>query len=345
VFIDKDGTLVSDVPYNVDPDRIELGTGAKEALAMLQQAGYALVVVSNQSGVARGLFPETALGIVEEHIRTLLSETRVSIDAFYWCTHGPNDRCTCRKPAPGMLRQAEKELRLDLDRSWIIGDILHDVEAGHRAGCRSILLNAGNETEWMSGPGRDPEYIASTLIDAAEQIIRERLHEVVGCLATPTWATKLSFDRERLAKRLADRQQSGERIVLTNGCFDILHAGHVRYLSAARALGDALVVGLNSDEGVRRLKGEGRPVNRLLDRAEVLAGLSCVDHVVPFDDQTACELVRFLRPDIYAKGGDYTAQTLPEAGEVERYGGAVRIMPFVAARSTSALIERIRGAQ
>jgi rfaE bifunctional protein nucleotidyltransferase chain/domain len=244
-----------------------------------------------------------------------------------------------------MLRQAEKELRLDLDRSWIIGDILNDVEAGHRAGCRSILLNAGNETEWMSGPGRDPEYIASTLIDAAEQVIRERVREVVGCLATPTWTTKLSFDRERLAKRLADRQHSGERIVLTNGCFDILHAGHVRYLSAARALGDALVVGLNSDEGVRRLKGEGRPVNRLLDRAEVLAGLSCVDHVVPFDDQTACELVRFLRPDIYAKGGDYTAQTLPEAREVERYGGAVRIMPFVAARSTSALIERIRGAQ
>jgi rfaE bifunctional protein nucleotidyltransferase chain/domain len=345
VFIDKDGTLVSDVPYNVDVARIELSAGAGEALALLQQAGYALVVVSNQSGVARGLFAETALRTVEEHIRTLLSEAHVSIDAFYWCTHGPNDRCACRKPAPGMLRQAEKELRLDLDRSWIIGDILNDVEAGHRAGCRSILLDAGNETEWMSGPGRDPEYIASTLIDAAEQIIRERLHEFVGCLATPTWTTKLSFDRERLAKRLADRQQSGERIVLTNGCFDILHAGHVRYLAAARALGDALVVGLNSDEGVRRLKGEGRPLNRLLDRAEVLAALSSVDHVVPFEDETASELVRFLRPDVYAKGGDYTAQTLPEAREVEHYGGAVRIMPLVAERSTSAMIARIRGAK
>ena len=126
---------------------------------------------------------------------------------------------------------------------------------------------------------------------------------------------------------ITDAKAKGNTIVFTNGCFDILHAGHVRYLNAAKALGDVLIVGLNNDESVRRLKGEGRPVNPSEDRAEVLAALRAVDHVVVFGEATAEELVRQLKPDIYVKGGDYSLETLPEAQIVGSYGGKTVLIP------------------
>ena len=134
---------------------------------------------------------------------------------------------------------------------------------------------------------------------------------------------------------------AGQRIVFTNGCFDILHAGHVRYLTQARSLGDCLVLGLNTDASVRRLKGETRPVNRELDRAEVVGALAAVDYVVLFDEPTAEALVEKVRPAVYAKGGDYTRETLPEAKIVERYGGEVHFIGLVPGRSTTKIIERI----
>ncbi len=134
----------------------------------------------------------------------------------------------------------------------------------------------------------------------------------------------------------------GGTIVFTNGCFDILHAGHVRYLRAAEAMGDFLVVGLNSDASVRRLKGEGRPIVPEADRAEVLDALRAVDIVTVFDEPTAEELVRLVKPDVYVKGGDYTVDTLPEAKIVQAAGGRVEFIPFVEGRSTTNVIERIK---
>ena len=134
----------------------------------------------------------------------------------------------------------------------------------------------------------------------------------------------------------------GKIVVFTNGCFDILHAGHVRYLTAARELGDILIVGLNSDASVRKLKGEGRPVNPAADRAEVLAGLRAVDHVVIFDEDTAEELVRRLQPDIYVKGGDYSLDRLPESAIVAAYGGRTVLVPMVEGRSTTNVIQRLQ---
>ena len=131
-------------------------------------------------------------------------------------------------------------------------------------------------------------------------------------------------------------------VIFTNGCFDILHAGHVRYLTAARELGDILVVGLNSDDSVRKLKGEGRPVNPAADRAEVLAGLRAVDHVVVFEEDTAEELVRRLQPDIYVKGGDYSLERLPESAIVAAYGGRTVLVPMVEGRSTTNVIQRLQ---
>ena len=145
-----------------------------------------------------------------------------------------------------------------------------------------------------------------------------------------------------LVARVDEARARGARIVFTNGCFDVLHRGHVGYLSQARELGDVLVVALNSDDSVRRLKGASRPVNPQEDRAAVLAALGCVDHVVVFDEDSPSRLLELVRPDVYVKGGDYRPELIPEAELVHRLGGDVRTLDFLPDRSTSAIIERIR---
>jgi D-beta-D-heptose 7-phosphate kinase/D-beta-D-heptose 1-phosphate adenosyltransferase len=160
--------------------------------------------------------------------------------------------------------------------------------------------------------------------------------------ALSTAAGKRLDARDRLAARIAFHRQQGRRIVFTNGVFDILHRGHVTYLSRAKALGDVLVVGVNDDAGVRRLKGAERPINALEDRLEVLEALSCVDHVVAFGEDTPEELIRTVRPDVFVKGGDYTPERLPEAALVEAFGGSVQILPYIEDRSTTGVIARVR---
>jgi len=134
----------------------------------------------------------------------------------------------------------------------------------------------------------------------------------------------------------------GWRLVFTNGCFDLLHAGHVYYLEHARALGDALIVAVNSDEGVRRLKGPGRPLVPAAERARVVAALECVDYVTLFDEPDPSSVITLLRPHIHVKGGDYKADALPEAATVRSYGGQVVIVPMLPGHSTSALVQRLR---
>ncbi|MFN3650820.1 MAG: D-glycero-beta-D-manno-heptose 1-phosphate adenylyltransferase [Armatimonadota bacterium] len=148
--------------------------------------------------------------------------------------------------------------------------------------------------------------------------------------------------REQLSS-LGDRLRAeGRRVVFTNGCFDLLHVGHLRYLAQARELGDALVVGVNTDAGVRRLKGPSRPLVSEEERAELLAGLECVDWVTLFDEPTPVATIAALRPHLHVKGGDYRPDDLPEAEVVRSYGGEIAIMPLVPGRSTTSLAEKIR---
>lgn len=189
IFLDKDGTLLEDVPYNVEPRRMRLAPRAGEALRLLAPH-YGLVVVSNQSGVAHGYFAESALAVVECRLREMLAAYDVGLAGFYYCPHHPQGQvaacriaCDCRKPRPGMIRRAAQEKAFDLTRSWMVGDILDDIEAGRAAGCRTVLINNGGETEWQRSPDRQPEFTAGDLYVAAEWILGQPT-EVDASLAT-----------------------------------------------------------------------------------------------------------------------------------------------------------------
>jgi histidinol-phosphate phosphatase family protein len=179
VFLDKDGTLLDDVPYNVDPSLMRLTPGAHEALTLLAASPFALFVISNQSGVAFGRFARPALNDVEARLHRLFAECGATLSGAYWCPHHPdgtvapyNVGCDCRKPGAGLLLRAARAHRLDLARSWFIGDILDDVEAGNRAGCRTVLLDNGHETEWIEGPLRMPFARAADLHEAVRIVVR-----------------------------------------------------------------------------------------------------------------------------------------------------------------------------
>ncbi len=151
------------------------------------------------------------------------------------------------------------------------------------------------------------------------------------------------LERNRVIARVAIARRNGARIVFANGCFDILHVGHIRYLEAARALGDLLVVGINSDEQVRRLKGEGRPVVPERERAEIIAGLRAVELVTIFQEPTVEKLLLAIRPDIHAKGTDYTVATVPERDVVRSFGGRVAIVGDPKDHSSTELVRRVTG--
>ena len=177
IFLDKDGTLLEDVPYNVNPALMRFAPGVASGLRRLSKLGLPLIVVSNQPGVALGLFEEQALERVQNRLARMFESVGAHLAGFYYCRHHPegvvphlSTLCTCRKPQAGMLLRAAEEHRIDLSVSWMIGDILNDVEAGRRAGCETILINNGNETEWLAGPLRAPHHLVDDFDEASKLI-------------------------------------------------------------------------------------------------------------------------------------------------------------------------------
>lgn len=192
--------------------------------------------------------------------------------------------------------------------------------------------------------GVEPERAADVAQAAASVVVRRQgtavctREDLLQALRPDT-----ALPPERLAACLERDRAEGRRIVFTNGCFDVLHRGHVACLEEAARLGDVLVVAVNSDEGVARLKGPERPINRCEDRVAVLAALGCVDYITVFEEDSPAELLRLVRPDVYVKGGDYHPDLLPEADVVRELGGEVRVLGYVPDRSTTAIVNRIRG--
>jgi D-glycero-D-manno-heptose 1,7-bisphosphate phosphatase len=179
VFIDKDGTLIKNVPYNINTKLITFEEQVIPALRLLQSHGYQLIIISNQPGIAFSYFTEEDIKRVYQFIHTRLLLQGIQLNGFYYCPHHVDGvdpqyakACYCRKPLPGLLLEAATDQDIDLERSWMIGDILHDCEAGNRAGCTTILLNTGNETEWVLNNNRRPNYVCSNWSEAAGIIIQ-----------------------------------------------------------------------------------------------------------------------------------------------------------------------------
>ena len=152
-------------------------------------------------------------------------------------------------------------------------------------------------------------------------------------------------NEQELKKIISDLKKENKKSVFTNGCFDILHVGHVKYLRASKKYGDSLIVGLNSDSSVKKIKGETRPVNNEKDRAEVLSELNCVDYVIIFDEQSPAELMDRIKPDVYTKGADYTLETLPEAPVVIKNNIEVHFIDFVEGKSATNILKSIQETQ
>jgi D,D-heptose 1,7-bisphosphate phosphatase len=176
VFFDKDGTIVKNVPYNGDPEKVEFIKGTSEVFTDLKKLGFKLIVVTNQGGVAQG-----RLSLKEvRRIRSWFKNNLKDLDDFYFCPHFPGGKvrkfsvnCRCRKPKPGLLLRAARRYALDLNKSWLVGDILDDMEAGKRAGCQTILLDVGSETQWKSGRLRKPDFVLKSL-EEVPRVISEK---------------------------------------------------------------------------------------------------------------------------------------------------------------------------
>lgn len=179
VFLDRDGTLIRNHHYGCSPENIELLDGVVEGLRRLKDGGFLAIVVTNQSGIARGYFTEDSLAAMHRRLNEILHDQGAGVAAFYYCPHHPEGtvpryarECSCRKPRPGMVLRACAEFGIAPARSWIIGDILDDVEAGKLAGCRAILLDLGTEGE-AEYPERAPEYVARGFLEAVQYLLSQ----------------------------------------------------------------------------------------------------------------------------------------------------------------------------
>ncbi len=180
IFLDKDGTVVVNVPYNVNPELIELMPGVIDGLLQLQAAGFMLIMISNQAGLAHGYFTERQLMAAQRRLESILAEPGISLRGFFYCPHHPQGSvaelgraCECRKPSPGLIKRAALEHGIDLAESWFIGDILDDVEAGNRAGCKTVLVDSGTETGKPMMGMRRPHFKCSNMNEAVDFILAQ----------------------------------------------------------------------------------------------------------------------------------------------------------------------------
>jgi D-glycero-D-manno-heptose 1,7-bisphosphate phosphatase len=219
LFLDRDGTLVHPRHYPARPRDLVLYDGIAPGLRLLQRAGFRLVVVTNQAGIARGYFGEAELAAMHAHLTAALARQGVRLDAIYHCPHHPDGaipalaiRCECRKPAPGLLLRAARELGIDLTRSWMAGDILDDIEAGNHAGCRSVLVDLGTEGIPSAAP-RTPAYVARDTVHALRIVAAvEGLGPETGLsYLPPSWRDGRVDHANRCVEPLGARQGATRR--------------------------------------------------------------------------------------------------------------------------------------
>ncbi len=316
VFIDRDGTINEEVGYINHTSRFKIIPKAGKAIKRLNDEKILTIVVTNQSGIARGYFRENVLTQTHDKLEKILAKKySAKVDGIYYCPHHPaavHDEykidCNCRKPKPGMIEQAMAEHPIDPCFCYMVGDRYVDIEFGKKMKFKTVMVLTGygkgeytyQRKQWKY----EPDHICKNLDEAVDWIIND--------LSIRNRAMKKLKTREEIRVIIKDLQKQGKKVVFANGCFDLIHGGHVSYLEDSRMQGDVLVLGLNSDESIKKLKGDKRPVCVEEQRVEILSSLSCIDYIMLFDEYSCDGILRDLVPDVHAKGTDYTRDTVPE---------------------------------
>jgi len=330
VFLDRDGTLNEDEGYVHKTEDFKLLPGVIEGLTLMQKA-YSFIIITNQSGIGRNKYSVEDMHHFNDHLIKELARHGIAIRKIFFCPHAPEAECTCRKPHTHFMKQAAEEFNIDLEKSWVIGDHPHDVGMAHRAGAKGIYLLTGHGKEHkheLHEKNIVPDLVAKDFLEAAQFITSNTPQQKIVAL-------------EQLKKIVENLKKKNKKIVTTNGVFDILHLGHVRYLQEARKKGDVLFVGINADSTVRQLKEKGRPINNENDRAEMVAALGCVDYVTLFSEKDPRQLLEVIKPEVHVKGGDYDMDRIIEKDVVEMNAGKVVLIGKVGSYSTTNLIKRI----
>ncbi|MEO8377075.1 MAG: HAD-IIIA family hydrolase [Candidatus Sumerlaeota bacterium] len=331
VLLDRDGTINEEVNYLYSPDQVKLLPGAARAIAILNSEDVAVVITTNQSGIGRGMFDETALSAVHGKLLMELENAGARIDAIYFCPSLPDAGDPRRKPSRGMYDDAVRDLGLEGVPVYSIGDRTLDVEFGVRCGGKGIRVLTGHQLKedlpldiraLHEQRERKLIFTAEDLMQAVHILLADLNLEAARSDAT---LQKKFADVYTTAQSIAEERAQGNRVVLANGCFDLLHGGHASYLADSRALGDRLVVAINSNASVRRLKGKGRPILSESDRLQLLAAIRYIDYLTIFHEDSADAILEILHPDIHAKGTDYRSDNVPELETTRRLGIETKI--------------------
>ncbi len=333
IFLDRDGTINFNAEYISKPSKVTLLNNAVEGLRILQRLGFMLIIVTNQSGIARGYFTEKDLEKVNDRLLTLLIREGILIDDIFFCPYHKEGsvkkyrkESEDRKPAPGMILKAAKKHNIDLSQSYMIGDSKGDIQAGKKAGCAATIFIDPDHREDVH---ESQDFNAKDLLESAVWIkLKEQEKKLVPQDILPS-----------LVKNL---RKNGKRVVFTNGVFDVIHPGHINYLSLCKETGDYLIIGLNSDASVKRNKGDKRPVNDLASRIDMIASLDSVDYITVFDENDPSNLIRIIKPDIHIKDDHYTVEQIIEYDDVIKNGGKVVQLPRIKDYSTTKMIEKIK---
>lgn len=348
VCLDRDGTLIEDKGYLADPDGVLLYPRAARAIRLLRSRGAVCAVTTNQSGVARGYLTREDAEAVNARTERLLAAQDAAIDRTYvsygWDgTSDPqylND-LPRRKPRPGMAREARRDFDLPDAPLFSIGDKMSDVELGFNAGGMGLLVRTGEGETHVASLANDERFApsASDVYDAACAVLLELAKARFP--GDEVMARKL-YSPGQLRPLVDAHKLAGRKVVLANGCFDLLHGGHVSFLEGARECGDLLVLAVNSNESIARLKGEGRPLLPEPARLQLLAALEAVDYLTVFHTDSADEAIRELHPSAHAKGTDYRVDSVPEGDTSRELGIEIVIAGDPKENSTRDIIETVR---
>jgi D-glycero-D-manno-heptose 1,7-bisphosphate phosphatase len=299
VFLDRDGTVAREVGYLTDLSRLALVPGAGEAVRRINRAGMLAVLVTNQSGAARGLFPLDAIDRAHERLRALLAPHGARLDAIYVCPHLEGGvvpdlavACDCRKPKAGLFARACADLAIDAGSSYAVGDSARDLIPPASLGARTVGVRTGYDA---ATNGFVPDHVADNLLAAVDWLLANR---------AARRARAKVVDARAAADAAREARADGRRVVLVVGAFDLLDASRIGYLRTAREHGNFLVCAVHDDASARALLGDGRPVLPLSDRMELVAALRGVDVVFPTVHAGAAPVALDIAPDVVVAGSE-----------------------------------------